>query len=96
VVAGLLPRLGACASCEAGPPLVAFSPAAGGALCPGCAAQGEPVRPAALTALGALVGRPLAEAGAACPPGPSAEVERMVGLVLREHLGVVLRSAAPL
>ena len=96
VVAGLLPRLGACASCGAGPPLVAFSPSAGGALCAGCAGRGEPVSPAALAALGALVSRPLAEAVPACPAGAAADVERLVGLVLREHLGVVLRSATPL
>jgi DNA repair protein RecO (recombination protein O) len=96
VIAGLLPRLGACASCESGPPLVAFSPSAGGALCPGCAGLGEPVSPAALAALGALVGRPLSEAGEACPAAAAPDVERLVGLVLREHLGVVLRSAAPL
>jgi DNA repair protein RecO (recombination protein O) len=96
VVAGLLPRLGACASCGAGPPIVAFGPAAGGALCARCRGLGEPVRPAALEALAALVGRPLAEAAEACPPSVAGEVERLVGLVLREHLGVVLRSAAPL
>lgn len=96
VVAGLLPRLGACASCEAGPPLTAFSPAAGGALCPRCAGLGEPVAPAALAAMAGLVARPLAEADAACPGPAAPDVERLVGLVLREHLGVVLRSAAPL
>jgi hypothetical protein len=43
-----------------------------------------------------LVARPLAEADVACPGPAAPEVERLVGLVLREHLGVVLRSAAPL
>ena len=37
--------------------------------------------------MAALVGRPLAEAADACPPEAGAGVERMVGLVLREHLG---------
>ena len=96
VVAGLLPRLATCGSCGAGPPLAAFSPGAGGALCAGCAGLGEPVAPAALAALAGLVGRPLAEAGEACPPATAPEVERLVGLVLRVHLGVVLRSATPL
>jgi hypothetical protein len=46
--------------------------------------------------MGALVARPLAEAHEACPGRAAPEVERLVGLVLREYLGVVLRSAAPL
>ena len=96
VVSGLLPLLTVCARCGAGPPLPAFSAAAGGAVCPGCGAGAEPVEPAALAALAALVGRPLAEAGAAVPSASAAGVERLIGLVLREHLGVQLRSAAPL
>jgi DNA repair protein RecO (recombination protein O) len=96
VVAGLVPRLDRCASCGVEPPFAAFSAAAGGALCRGCADGGERVDPAALSALARLVGSPLAEAGEACPARQAPEVERLVGLVLREHLGVVLRSAAPL
>lgn len=96
VVSGLLPVLTACARCGAGPPLPAFSAADGGAVCGDCSAGGDPVEPAALTALAALVGRPLAEAGAAVPPQAASGVERLMGLVLREHLGVRLRSAAPL
>jgi hypothetical protein len=95
-VAGLLPRLGLCVSCGSGPPLTGFSPAAGGALCPRCAGLGEPAEPADLAALAGLVSRPLAEAGEACPAGAAPGVERLVGLVLRDGLGVVLRSAAPL
>ncbi len=96
VVCGLLPRLGACARCGAGPPLAAFSAQAGGAVCPACAAGAEPVGPAALAALAGRVSRPLAEAGAAVPAGAAPGVERLIGLLLREHLGVRLRSAAPL
>jgi DNA repair protein RecO (recombination protein O) len=96
VVSGLLPELGACARCGAGPPLPAFSATAGGALCPGCAPGADPVEPGALDALAALVGRPLAEAAEAVPPEAAVGVERLMGLVLREHLGVRLRSAAPL
>lgn len=96
VVSGLLPVLDRCARCGAPPPLPAFSPAAGGAVCAACGAGGEPVEPAALAALAALVGRPLAEAPEALPPAAAPGVERLVGLVLREHLGVSLRSAAPL
>ncbi len=96
VVSGLLPMLTACARCGAGPPLPAFSAAAGGAVCEACGAGADPVDPGALAALAALVGRPLAEANGALPQESATGVERMIGLVLREHLGVRLRSAAPL
>ncbi|WP_217912693.1 DNA repair protein RecO [Miltoncostaea marina] len=96
VVSGLLPVLTACARCGAGPPLPAFSAAAGGTVCAACGAGADPVEPAALAAFAGLVGRPLAEAPEAVPPPAAAGVERLVGLVLREHLGVRLRSAAPL
>jgi recombinational DNA repair protein (RecF pathway) len=88
--------LGQCARCGAPPPLPAFSAGAGGALCEGCAAGADPVGPRALEALAALVGRPLAEAREALPHEAAPGVERLVGLVLQEHLGVRLRSAAPL
>jgi DNA repair protein RecO (recombination protein O) len=54
------------------------------------------VEPEALVALAGLVGRPLSEAPAAVPAAAAAGVERLIGLVLREHLGVNLRSATPL
>ena len=56
----------------------------------------DPVGPRALEALAALVGRPLAEAREALPHEAAPGVERLIGLVLQEHLGVRLRSAAPL
>lgn len=96
VVSGLLPVLTMCARCGSGPPLPAFSPAAGGAVCAACGAGAERVGPAALEALAGLVTRPLSEAPAAVPAAAAAGVERLIGLVLREHLGVNLRSAAPL
>ena len=96
VVSGLLPMLDRCARCGAGAPLPGFSATAGGAVCAACGAGADPVEPAALAALAALVGRPLAEASAAVPAPDGPGVERIVGLVLREHLGVSLRSAAPL
>lgn len=95
VVAGILPRLGSCASCSSTGPLVAFSPRVGGALCAECEQLGEPVDAATFAAFSELVGRPLTQA-TAIDPGVANGVERLVGLVLREHLGVVLRSAAPL
>jgi DNA repair protein RecO (recombination protein O) len=96
VVSGLLPMVGRCARCGAPPPLPGFSAAAGGALCDACAAGADPVGPDALEALAALVSQPLSAAGAALPHEAAPGVERLIGLVLQEHLGVRLRSAAPL
>ncbi len=96
VVAGLLPRLAACSGCGSGGPFPAFSARLGGVLCRDCSKLGEPVVPAVLEAFAGLVGRPLSEAAEACPARVAAGVERIVGLVLQDHLGVVLRSAAPL
>jgi DNA repair protein RecO (recombination protein O) len=96
VVSGLLPMLSRCARCGGPPPLPAFSASAGGALCGACAGSGDPVEARALDGLAALVGRPLAEAADALPHEAAPGVERLLGLVLQEHLGVRLRSAAPL
>jgi DNA repair protein RecO (recombination protein O) len=96
VVSGLLPRLASCVTCDSAGPLVAFSAHAGGMLCAGCARAGEPVDGAGRDAFAQLVGHPLADARAVCPPGARVGVERMIGLVLNEHLGVTLRSATPL
>lgn len=96
VVAGLLPRVTICAACGSAGPLVAFSARVGGALCRDCATLGEPVDGIVLESFAGLVGRPLAEAPQAVVPGAAGGVERLVGLVLQEHLGVTLRSATPL
>lgn len=96
VVAGLLPRIATCVVCGSEGPLMGFSARAGGSLCADCASLGEPVDAIVLGAFADLIGRPLAEAAEACPPAAAAGVERIVSLVLAEHLGVTLRSAAPL
>jgi DNA repair protein RecO (recombination protein O) len=96
VVSGLLPRLGSCVMCDSPGPLVAFSAHAGGMLCEDCARGGEPLDGAARDAFAGLVGHPLADARDVCPPGARVGVERMIGLVLKEHLGVTLKSATPL
>jgi DNA repair protein RecO (recombination protein O) len=95
VVSGLLPRLGVCVMCGSPGPLVAFSAHAGGALCGACARAGEPLEPIARTAFAGLVAHPVADARSVCPAAACAGVERMIGLVLHEHLGVNLRSATP-
>lgn len=96
VVAGVFPMLAHCATCGAGPPLPAFSARAGGALCPACAGDAEYLDAAVWGALMSLVGRPLADAADACPSRAAQGVEHTISQVLREHLGVTLRSAAPL
>ncbi len=95
VVSGLLPRLNTCAICGAPGPLVGFSAHAGGGLCADCARQGEPLDASALEGFAVLVGYPLADARTRFPNGAGLGVERMIGLVLHEHLGVTLRSATP-
>lgn len=95
VVGGLLPRLGSCAVCSSPGPLVAFSAHAGGVLCMDCARSGEPLDPAARDGFAQLVGHPLAAAREVCPSAGRLGVERMIGLLLHEHLGVTLRSATP-
>jgi DNA repair protein RecO (recombination protein O) len=96
VVAGLLPRLGSCCACDSPGPLVAFSARMGGALCADHMVHGEPVDAAVFAALAHLLGSPLADLREPFPRGVADGVERLIGLVLREHLGVVLRSNAPL
>ncbi len=96
VVSGLLPLLTVCARCGAGPPLPAFSAASGGAVCDACGAGAEPVEPGALDGPRGPGGPPPRRGGQAVPRESAAGVERLIGLVLREHLGVRLRSAAPL
>lgn len=96
VVSGLLPVLGGCAHCGAPGPAVAFSARAGGVLCPDCARLGEPVEAHDAAALAALVGNPLARADDVLPSACAPGVERLIALVLHEHLGVRLRSATPL
>lgn len=96
VVSGLLPVLGACAVCGAAEPARAFSPRAGGVLCARCAHHGERCDPGGPAALAGLVANPLSAAAEQVPAGDAAAVERLIGLVLSEHLGVRLRSAAPL
>src|SRR5919201_1210827 len=66
-LAGYLPHLATCAECGADPPLAAFSPRAGGAVCAVCAVGDGalPLSRDGLTGLEALLRRPLAEAAAA-------------------------------
>lgn len=97
-VSGLVPHLASCAACGAPPPLEGFSPTAGGGVCASClvGSGAEALDPAAADALVALLARPLAEAPECIAPGASGGAERLIALMLREHLGVTLRSGTPL
>jgi DNA repair protein RecO (recombination protein O) len=82
-LSGYLPHVTSCAECGAGEDLVGYSSRAGGAVCEACADGGAlPLSADALVAIGSMLGRPLAEAGA-------------VGLTergAREALGVITAS----
>jgi DNA repair protein RecO (recombination protein O) len=61
-LAGWMPHLETCVECGAEPPLAAFSPQGGGAVCRACAAGALPVAPTAFTAVDRLLRSPLADA----------------------------------
>ena len=94
VAIGLLPELGSCVSCGSTGALVGFSARLGGTLCADCDG-GHPVSGRAVEALRGFLAAPMADAESV-PAGVAEEVEDLVGEVLREHLGVELRSAAQL
>jgi DNA repair protein RecO (recombination protein O) len=97
-VSGLVPHLASCASCGGPPPLDGFSAAAGGGVCGACyiGSGAEALEPPAADALVALLARPLAEAPDCVPHSAAAGAERLIALMLREHLGVTLKSGTPL
>lgn len=97
-VSGLVPQLGSCAACGGPPPLAGFSAAAGGGVCPSClvGSGAEALDPQAADALVSLLARPLADAPELVPVGAATGVERIAALMLREHLGVTLKSGTPL
>jgi DNA repair protein RecO (recombination protein O) len=97
-VSGLVPHLASCAACGGPPPLEGFSASAGGGVCGACyiGSGAETLEPAAADALVALLARPLAEAPECVPPDAAAGAERLIALMLREHLGVTLKSGTPL
>jgi DNA repair protein RecO (recombination protein O) len=81
-LSGYLPHLSSCAECGAEPPLVGYSPKAGGAVCPSCSAGALPLSSGGFAAIGGLLRRPLGEAG---------EVE-MSARDARETLSVITAS----
>ena len=90
LAAGFAPELASCASCGAVGQLRAFSPRAGGVVCPGCESGSFPLEGEAHGFLVAGLTRPLAEA-----PGASdralAQADRAIAETLEHHAHVRLR-----
>lgn len=95
VVSGLLPQLQACVVCGAPPPAAAFSARQGGVTCAACR-EGVRIGDGGRVAAVRLLMTPLKEIGdSTLAPADALDVERMIGAVLGEHLGLGLRSASP-
>jgi DNA repair protein RecO (recombination protein O) len=94
-LAGYLPHLASCASCARTGPLVAFSAAAGGAVCRDCCAGALEISGPGFGAIRALLESPLAGARAAGLSMPAArETLRMIEAVYEYHGGFRLRTLA--
>ena len=93
LAAGFAPELSSCAACGEAEPLNAFSPGAGGVVCPGCEAGSFPLGEDAHGFLTAALARPLAEA----PDGGEralAQADRAIAETLEHHAHVRLRRVA--
>lgn len=94
-LAGYLPYLSACASCGSQGPLVAFAPAAGGAVCADCAPGALTVSPEGFAGIRALLERTLAEArDAGLTPRGAREGLAVIEAVYEFHGGFRLRTLA--
>jgi DNA repair protein RecO (recombination protein O) len=89
-LAGWAPQLDACAACGRDAPLIAYSVAAGGAVCDACGG-GFALDPATLPVLRELLGRPLGEA-ADQSPAARRQARRVVAETVAEHTGGRLRT----
>jgi DNA repair protein RecO (recombination protein O) len=93
LAAGFAPELGSCASCGESEHLGAFSPGAGGVVCPACEAGSFPLGPEAHEFLVTALARPLAEAPAAPEPALS-QADRALAETLEHHAHVRLPRVA--
>lgn len=94
-LAGYLPHLTGCAGCGSTAPLVAFSAAAGGAVCRSCSTGAIPISAAGFAGIRWLLERPLAEARSIdLPAAPAREVLRVVEAVYEYHGGFRMRTLA--
>jgi DNA repair protein RecO (recombination protein O) len=93
LAAGFAPELASCARCGEAEGLVAFSGAAGGAVCAACERGGFELSPEAHEFMVEALGRPLAAAPAASERALR-QTERAVSETLEHHAHVRLRAAA--
>jgi DNA repair protein RecO (recombination protein O) len=93
-LAGYMPHLATCAECGGDPPLAAYLPRAGGAVCRGCAPhEAIPLSPDGYAALDGLLRRPLADAAGAVRSDRAArETLRVIAASYEEHGGFRLRT----
>ena len=94
-LAGYLPHLASCASCDEPGPLVGFSAAAGGAVCERCAEGAIRVSVDGFLAIRVLLEYPLAAARpAGITPAAARETLRVIEAVYEYHGGFRLRTLA--
>jgi DNA repair protein RecO (recombination protein O) len=94
-LAGYLPHLASCASCGGPGPLGAFSAAAGGGVCAGCAAGAIEISADGFLGVRALLEQPLGGARAAgLSTAAARETLRIVQSVYEYHGGFRLRTLA--
>jgi DNA repair protein RecO (recombination protein O) len=93
LAAGFAPELGSCASCGESEHLGAFSPGAGGVVCPACEAGSFPLGQEAHEFLVTALARPLAEAPSA-PELALSQADRALAETLEHHAHVRLPRVA--
>jgi DNA repair protein RecO (recombination protein O) len=94
-VEGFLPHLGSCVECGTDAGLVAFAPAAGGAVCAACDRGGVPLSPNGLAGLAALLGSPIADAtGFGIDDRAARDVLAVVTTSYEHHGGFRLRTVS--
>lgn len=94
-LAGYLPHLASCAACGSPGPLVAFSAAAGGAVCNDCQSAAQPLSTAGFEGITGLLERPLSEADdVSLTEGAARDTLRVVQSLHEYHGGFRLRTLA--
>ena len=93
LAAGFAPELGSCASCGESEHLGAFSPDAGGVVCPACEAGSFPLGQEAHEFLVTALARPLSQAPSAAEAALG-QADRALAETLEHHAPVRLRRVA--
>lgn len=94
-LAGYLPHLAGCSSCGEAGPLVAFSAAAGGAVCAACRTDAATVSAKGFEGIRELLERPLADGrSAGLTPAAARETLAVIESVYAYHGGFRLRTLA--